>query len=122
MNAVEKLRWAEQLVREKTGGQQYLKLGWDGLPTMWTADSCMVGIYFAMLKRQATDQYVCNVKGYIRTCGGYRLSAGMHDLIEECTQVAEVVLLLEDADIRASEEELKVFCEELRRREEQLNE
>ena len=67
MEALEKLRWAEALIREKTGGKQRLLAGWDGMPAVQIADRCMVGLYFSLLKNQKTGVYDCRVKGYIRT-------------------------------------------------------
>ena len=115
MEALEKLRWAEALLREKTGGQQILVAGWDGMPAVQIADGCMVGLYFALLKNQKTGLYDCWVKGYIRTCGGYSPSARLKELTEECARIAALVAQLEAADIHADEETVAVFCEELRR-------
>ena len=115
MEALEKLRWAEALIREKTGGQQILVAGWDGMPAVQIADGCMVGLYFALLKNQKTGLYDCRVKGYIRTCGGYSPSARLKELTEECARIAALVAQLEAADIHADEETVAVFCEELRR-------
>lgn len=115
MEALEKLRWAEALIREKTGGQQILVTGWDGMPVVQIADGCMVGLYFALLKNQKTGLYDCRVKGYIRTCGGYSPSARLKELTEECARIAALVAQLEAADIHAEEEDVTAFCEELKR-------
>ena len=116
MEALEKLRWAEALIREKTGGQQILVAGWDGMPAIQIADGCMVGLYFALLKNRKTGVYDCRVKGYIRTCGGYNPSAWLKELTEECARIAALVAQLEAADIHADEEAVAAFCEELKRR------
>lgn len=115
MEELEKLRWAEALIREKTGGQQVLVAGWDGMPAVRIADGCMVGLYFALLKNRETGFYDCRVKGYIRTCGGYNPSAWLKELTEECARIAALVAQLEAADIHADEEEVAAFCEELKR-------
>lgn len=114
MKALEKLRWAEALIQEKTGGQQILVAGWDGMPAVQIADGCMVGLYFALLKNQKTDLYDCRVRGYIRTCGGYNPSAWLKELTEECARIAALVAQLEAADIHADEEAVAAFCEELK--------
>ncbi len=119
---LEQLRWAKQQIKEKTMGKQVLTLGWDGLPRIKTADACMVGLYVALLKNQKTGFYDLKAKGYIRTCGGYSPSARMRDLIEECTEVAELVKLLEDADLHATEEEVERFCAEIKEEEGDLYE
>lgn len=82
----------------------------------------MVGLYAALLKNHKTGLYDFRAKGYIRTCGGYSPSARMQDLINECMEVAELVKLLEDADIHVTEEEAEQFCEELKEEGEDLNE
>lgn len=116
MKALEKLRWAEALIREKTGGQQVLAAGWDGMPAVQIADGCMVGLYFALLKNQKTGLYDCRVKGYIRTCGGYNPSAWLKELTEECARIAALVAQLEAADIHGDGEAVAAFCEELKDR------
>ncbi len=110
MEALEKLRWAEALIREKTGGKQKLCAGWDGMPAVQVADGCMVGLYFALLKNQKTGLYDCRVKGYIRTCGGYSPSARLKELTEECARIAALVAQLEAADIHGDEEAVAAFC------------
>lgn len=115
MEALEKLRWAEALIREKTAGKQKLCAGWDGMPVVQIADGCMVGLYFALLKNQKTGFYDCRVRGYIRTCGGYSPSARLKELTEECARIAALVAQLEAADIHADEEAAAAFCGELKR-------
>ena len=83
MEGLEKLKWAKALIEEKTGGEQKLCAGWDGMPVVQIADGCMVGLYFALLKNRKTGFYDCRVKGYIRTCGGYNPSAWLKELTEE---------------------------------------
>lgn len=119
---LEKLRWARRRIKEKTNGKQVLILGWDEMPKVKTAEECMVGLYAALLKNHKTGLYDFRAKGYIRTCGGYSPSARMQDLINECMEVAELVKLLEDADIHVTEEEAEQFCEELKEEGEDLNE
>lgn len=119
---LEKLRWARKKIQEKTNGKQVLTLGWDEMPKVKTAEECMVGLYAALLKNHKTGLYDFRAKGYIRTCGGYSPSAKMQDLINECMEVAELVKLLEDADIHVTEEEAEQFCEELKEEGEDLNE
>lgn len=113
-HTVEVLRWAKKLIEDRTGGRQWLAAGWDGMPAIRMEDTCMVGLHFSLLKNKQTGIYDCQVKGYIRTCGGYNKSARMKELVRECEQVADIVLTLEEADIHASEEEVQVFCEELK--------
>lgn len=119
---LEKLRWARRRIKEKTNGKQVLTLGWDEMPKVKTAEECMVGLYAALLKNHKTGLYDFRAKGYIRTCGGYSPSARMQDLINECMEVAELVKLLEDADIHVTEEEAGRFCKELKEEGEDLNE
>ena len=114
MEGLEKLKWAKALIEEKTGGEQKLCAGWDGMPVVQIADGCMVGLYFALLKNRKTEFYDCRVKGYIRTCGGYNPSAWLKELTEECARIAALVARLEAADIHADEEAVAAFCEELK--------
>lgn len=115
MEAVEKLLWAKALIEERTGGQQTLEAGWDGMPVVRIADGCMVGLYFALLKNGKTGLYDCRVKGYIRSCGGYKPSARMKELTGECARIAALVDELETADIHVEEAAVKAFCEELKK-------
>lgn len=119
---LEKLRWARKKIQEKTNRKQVLTLGWDEMPKVKTAEECMVGLYAALLKNHKTGLYDFRAKGYIRTCGGYSPSARMQDLINECMEVAELVKLLEDADIHVTEEEAERFCKELKEEGEDSNE
>lgn len=119
---LEKLRWARRSIKEKTNGKQVLTLGWDEMPKVKTAEECMVGLYAALLKNHKTGLYDFRAKGYIRTCGGYSPSARMQDLINECMEIAELVKLLEDVDIHATEAEVKRFCAELKGEEGDLHE
>ena len=72
MTNLEKLYRARELIESRTGGRQQLALGWDGMPAVRIEDPCMVGVYFALIKNMLTGMYDSRVKGYIRTCGGYR--------------------------------------------------
>ena len=96
MTNLEKLYRARELIESRTGGRQQLALGWDGMPAVRIEDPCMVGVYFALIKNMLTGMYDSRVKGYIRTCGGYRPGARMKDLTEECAQ-----------------EEAEAFCQNL---------
>lgn len=111
---IEKLRWAGRLIEERTKGRQRLLAGWDGMPVVGIEDGCMVGLYFALLKNRKTGLYDCHVKGYVRTCGGYRPGARMRDLAEECGLVASLVSELEGAAIHVDEDTVKAFCGELK--------
>ena len=73
----------------------------------------MVGVYFALIKNMLTGMYDSRVKGYIRTCGGYRPGARMKDLTEECAQIASLVLDLEKMEISVTKEEAEAFCQNL---------
>ena len=99
MTNLEKLYRARELIESRTGGRQQLALGWDGMPAVRIEDPCMVGVYFALIKNMLTGMYDSRVKGYIRTCGGYRPGARMKDLTEECAQIASLVLDLEKMEI-----------------------
>ena len=113
MEGLEKLKWAKALIEEKTGGEQKLCAGWDGMPVVQIADGCMVGLYFALLKNRKTGFYDCRVKGYIRTCGGYNPSAWLKELTEECARIAALVAQLEAADIHADEEAVWTYVNTL---------
>ena len=56
-----------------------------------------------------TGMYDSRVKGYIRTCGGYRPGARMKDLTEECAQIASLVLDLEKMEISVTKEEAEAI-------------
>lgn len=113
MTNLEKLYRARELIESRTGGRQQLALGWDGMPAVRIEDSCMVGVYFALIKNMLTGMYDSRVKGYIRTCGGYRPGARMKDLTEECAQIASLVLDLEKMEISVTKEEAEAFCQNL---------
>ncbi len=119
---LEQLRWARRKIKEITNGRQILTLGWDEMPKIKTAEECMVGLYVALLKNHRTGLYDLRAKGYIRTCGGYSPSSRMQDLINECKEVAELVKLLEDANIHVTQEEAGAFCRELKGEGEDWNE
>ena len=106
MTNLEKLYRARELIESRTGGRQQLALGWDGMPAVRIEDSCMVGVYFALIKNMLTGMYDSRVKGYIRTCGGYRPG-------EECAQIASLVLDLEKMEISVTKEEAEAFCQNL---------
>lgn len=113
MTNLEKLYRARELIESRTGGRQQLALGWDGMPAVRIENSCMVGVYFALLKNVQTGMYDVRVKGYIRTCGGYRPGARMKDLTEECARIASLVLNLEEMEISVTKEEAETFCQSL---------
>jgi len=113
MQSLETLRWAKDLIQEWTQGKQYLKAGWDGMPTVHVNRECIVGLYFSLQQNPNTKLYDAHVRGYIRTCGGYNQSAGMRELIAECERIAALVLELERAEIHVSESAVQMFCEEL---------
>ena len=113
MTNLEKLYRARELIESRTGGRQQLALGWDGMPAVRIEDPCMVGVYFALIKNMLTGMYDSRVKGYIRTCGGYRPGARMKDLTEECAQIASLVLDLEKMEISVTKEEAEAFCQNL---------
>ena len=98
MTNLEKLYRARELIESRTGGRQQLALGWDGMPA---------------IKNMLTGMYDSRVKGYIRTCGGYRPGARMKDLTEECAQIASLVLDLEKMEISVTKEEAEAFCQNL---------
>ena len=83
------------------------------MPAVRIEDPCMVGVYFALIKNMLTGMYDSRVKGYIRTCGGYRPGARMKDLTEECAQIASLVLDLEKMEISVTKEEAEAFCQNL---------
>ena len=107
------LRWARDLIREKTAGKQRLAIGWDGMPVVRMDPDCRVGLYFVLLRNQKNGLYDCRARGYIRTCGGYHPSAGMQDLTGECSAIAALVGQIERADIHVTQEDVQRFCEEL---------
>ena len=62
MTNLEKLYRARELIESRTGGRQQLALGWDGMPAVRIEDSCMVGVYFALIKNMLTGMYDSRVK------------------------------------------------------------
>ena len=62
MTNLEKLYRARELIESRTGGRQQLALGWDGMPAVRIEDSCMVGVYFALIKNMLTGMYDSRVR------------------------------------------------------------
>lgn len=114
MQTIETLRWARDLIRERTNGKQYLIAGWDGMPTVYVDRSCLVALHFSLLRNLHTGCFDCRVKGYIRTCGGYHKGEDMEELLKACGTIAGLVWELEKADIHVEESVVQKFCEELK--------
>lgn len=120
MNSIEQMRWAKQLIEEKTGGLQELVVGnvHDDL-YIRTSDKATVGLYLSVLPNKKTDRYDCIFKAYTRTCGGYNNSKKMQALADEYQNVTDVLKQLEKAKISLTEDELQSFVGEIKSAEEQ---
>jgi len=119
-NGIEWMRWAKDLIFEKTGGLQELTVG-DLLsePYIRTSDKATVGLYLSVPPNRETGRYDCLFKGYLRTCGGYNTAERMRALADEMQNIADLLKQLESAKISLTEDELNAFVGELKSTEEQ---
>lgn len=120
MNSIEQMRWAKELVSEKTNGFMELSVGnlHDDL-FIRASDKAMVGLYLSVLPNMKTQKYDCIFKGYTRCSGGYNDSKKMQKLTEEYQSVTDVLKQLDKANISLTEVELQCFVAELKSAEEQ---
>lgn len=120
MNSIEQMRWAKDLISEKTNGLQELVIGnvHDDL-YIRTSDKATVGLYLSVLPNHETGLYDCIFKAYTRTCGGYNNSKKMQALTDEYQNVTELLKQLEKAKISLTEDELQAFVAEIKSAEEQ---
>lgn len=120
MNSIEQMRWAKELISEKTNGLQELVVGnvHDDL-YIHTSDKATVGLYLSVLPNGKTGQYDCIFKAYTRTCGGYNNSKKMQALADEYQNVTNLLSRLEKAKISLTEDELQTFVCEMKSAEEQ---
>ena len=113
MEGIEKLWWAKRQLEEQTEGKQRLIMGSGGHLFVKVDDSCLAACYFAMVRNQKNGQYHADVKGYLRTFGGYCNGTRLEQMSEEISGLAALVKELEAAQISVSEEELHEFSREL---------
>jgi ATP-dependent Lon protease len=120
MNGIEQMRWAKDLISERTKGLQELVIGnvHDDL-YIRTSDKAIVGLYLSVLPNRETGLYDCIFKAYTRTCGGYNNSKKMQALTDEYQNVTELLKQLEKAKISLTEDELQTFVGEMKSAEEQ---
>ena len=120
MNSIEQMRWAKELIAEKTNGFMELSVGniHDDL-FIRASDKAMVGLYLSVLPNMKTQKHDCIFKGYTRCAGGYSDSKKMQKLTEEYQSVTDVLKQLEKAKISLTEDELQSFVAELKSAEEQ---
>ncbi len=120
MNSIEQMRWAKDLISEKTNGLQELVIGnvHNDL-YIRTSDKTTVGLYLSVLPNHETGLYGCIFKAYTRTCGGYNNSKNMQALTDEYQNVTELLKQLEKAKISLTEDELQAFVAEMKSAEEQ---
>ena len=121
MNSIEQMRWARDLISEKTNGFMELTVGniHDDL-FISASDKAMVGLYLSVQPNMKTQKYDCIFKGYTRCSGGYNDSKKMQKLTEEYQSVTDVLKQLEKAKISLTEDELQCFVAELKSAEEQI--
>lgn len=117
MNEIEKLWQAKRRIEGATAGKQRLTIGSGGCLTVQVDQECLAAIYLAMIKKRQSGMYHCDVKGYVRTFSGYRNGACMDQLTAELEAMASLVKELEQLKICIGEEELLIFCRELRSQE-----
>lgn len=121
MNSIEQMKWAKDLISEKTNGLQELVVGnVHDDPYIRTSDKATVGLYLSVLPNKKTDRYDCIFKAYTRTCGGYNGSKKMQALTDEYQNVTNLLNQLEKAKISLTEDELQTFVSEMKSTEEQI--
>jgi hypothetical protein len=114
MNGIEQMRWAKDLISEKTNGLQKLVVGsmHDEL-YIRTSDKATVGLYLSVLPNRETGLYDCLFKAYTRTCGGYNTAEKMQALADEYQGITDILSQLETAKISLTEDELNTFVSEM---------
>lgn len=120
MNGIEQMRWAKNLISEKTNGLQELVVGnmHDEL-YICTSDKATVGLYLSVLPNLETGLYDCLFKAYTRTCGGYNTSKKMQVIADEYQNITDLLSQLEAARISLTGDELNTFVSEMESTEEQ---
>lgn len=120
MNGIEQMRWAKDLISEKTNGLQELVVGsmHDEL-YIRTSDKATVGLYLSVLPNRKTGLYDCLFKAYTRTCGGYNTSEKMQVIADEYQSITDLLSQLETAKISLTGDELNTFVNEMKSTEEQ---
>lgn len=114
MNGIEQMRWAKDLISEKTNGLQKLVVGsmHDEL-YIRTSDKATVGLYLSVLPNRETGLYDCLFKACTRTCGGYNTAEKMQALADEYQGITDILSQLETAKISLTEDELNTFVSEM---------
>ena len=114
MNGIEQMRWAKDLISEKTNGLQELVVGnmHDEL-YIRTSDKATVGLYLSVLPNRKTGLYDCLFKAYTRTCGGYNTAQKMQVLADEYQNITDLLSQLETAKISLTGDELNTFISEM---------
>ena len=120
INGIEQMRWAKDLISEKTNGLQKLVIGsmHDEL-YIRTSDKATVGLYISVLSNRETGLYDCLFKAYTRTCGGYNTAEKMQALTDEYQNITDLLSQLEAAKISLTGDELNTFVSEMKSAEEQ---
>ena len=120
MNGIVQMRWAKDLISEKTNGLQELVVGimHDEL-YIRTSDKSTVGLYLSVLPNRKTGLYDCLFKAYTRTCGGYNTSKKMQAIADEHQNITDLLKQLEAAKISLTGDELNTFVSEMKSTEEQ---
>ena len=120
MNGIEQMRWAKDLISEKTNGLQELVIGsmHDEL-YIRTSDKATVGLYLSMLPNRKTGLYDCLFKAYTRTCGGYNTAKKMQVIADEYQNITDLLSQLETAKISLTGDELNTLVSEMKSAEEQ---
>ena len=120
MNGIEQMRWAKDLISEKTNGLQELVIGsmHDEL-YIRTSDKATVGLYLSVLPNRKTGLYDCLFKAYTRTCGGYNTAQKMQALADKYQNITDLLSQLETAKISLTEDDLNTFVSKMKSAEEQ---
>lgn len=120
MNSIEQMRWAKELIEEKSGGAFELVAGnIRGDLFLRCSDNARVGLYLTMHPNMKTGRYDCQFQGYTRISSGYYDASEMQRLADEYQMVASLQKELEAAKISLSQDELATFSAELSSTEEQ---
>lgn len=115
MNGIEQMRWAKDLISEKTKGLQELVIGnmHDEL-YIRTSDGATVGLYLSVLPNRKTGLYDCLFKAYTRTCGGYNTAKKMQEISDEYQNITDLLSQLEAAKISLTGDDLNTFVSEMK--------
>lgn len=112
MNPIEQMRWAKELIYNKSRGLLELDVSSNQLILKVSRDA-IVGIYLSILLNKETGNYECFFKGYTQCSGGYSDALQMQKIAKQYQTIAELLREIETAKIIVTQQELEEFITEI---------